>query len=145
MIQIFTDGGFSIPKNKGGWAFIVVKDDDIVFEDFGTETNSTSNRMELTAFLRALEYVKHIDNDNVELFADSKYTVNGYNSWLNGWRKNDYKKSDKKDIKNKDLWVKIDKLRFPNLTVNWVKSHSKSKDKLSIYNNIVDKLTRNYV
>lgn len=144
MIQVFTDGGFSIPKNKGGWAFIVVKNDEIVFEDFGTETNSTSNRMELTAFLRALEYIKHVENNKVELYADSKYTVEGYNNWLKNWRENNYKKLDYKDIKNKDLWVKIDKLQFSYLDVKWVKSHSKSKDKLSIYNNIVDKLTRIY-
>lgn len=135
--RIYTDGGFSIPRNAGGWGCIVVKDGKEIHRMNGVSTNETSNRMELTAFIKGLEYAQNLDK--CLIYTDSQYTVKGYNEWLQNWKKKDWKNSKNKEIKNKDLWVKIDNLKNKNIKAVWVKGHNGNK-----FNELVDSLTRDY-
>ena len=84
MIEIYTDGGYSIPKKKGAWAFALSK------KEYQSETvqDSTSNRMELTAIIEAIKYAKgKHPNRNIRIYSDSKYCVNGFTYWMYGCEK----------------------------------------------------------
>ncbi|MDC7249842.1 MAG: ribonuclease HI [Sphaerochaetaceae bacterium] len=141
MIEIYTDGGYCIPKEIGGWAMVVVVDDRVKYTKSDTVKNSTSNRMEMTAFLTALQYT----DEPVTIITDSNYVVQGYNNWSHNWKKKNWKKSDGKEILNKDLWEAIDAARRDNVTVRWTKGHSKAGTREARYNELVDSLTRNYI
>lgn len=136
--KIYTDGGYSIPRARGGWAFVVVKDDKAIATRHGNSANSTSNQMELTALVEALKYIKDKDvNDYVTILSDSNYIVNGYSKWMIGWRMDNWLKKDGKEVKNKHLWEQIWELRKENIKVKWVKGHNGDK-----FNEIADQLTR---
>lgn len=137
-MEIYIDGGYSTPKNKGCYAFIVVEDSHIKSEFFKVVDNSTSYRMELMALLEALKYLKGL-KEEVTIFTDSMNNYKGYKYWAEGWSKNNWKKSNGKDIKHRDLWEQIYSLKSDLINVLWIKGHSKS-----YFNNYVDKLTRNY-
>jgi ribonuclease HI len=103
---------------------------------FGYQQNTTNNQMELTAAINALEFIK--ENDEVTLFTDSSYVKNGITSWIVNWKKNNWKNSQKKEIKNKDLWIKLDFLNSNrNIIWKWVKAHDVNE-----HNNRVDLLAR---
>ncbi len=131
-IRIFTDGGYSIPRNIGVWAFVVVEGNKDIYEDSGKLKNSTSNRAELTAFLRALETAQVFDS--VEIISDSQYVVKGYNHWIKKWEKSGWKKK-----KNIDLWKDVLELKHESkhVKVKWVKGHNGNK-----WNEYVDKMTK---
>jgi ribonuclease HI len=79
--------------------------------------------MELTAAIKGLEALNA--KCQVNLITDSKYVMDGINSWINGWKKNNWKNSQKKDVKNKDLWIQLDKLNsYHDVKWSWVKGHS---------------------
>mgnify|MGYP000430040841 CR=1 FL=1 len=141
---IYTDGGYSIPKNKGGWGFIVTKSGKRVYQEWGIEENSTSHRMELTAFLQAMIYCDNNNFKDIVIKTDSKYVSEGYKIWINDWVQKDWKKSNNKLIKNKDLWEVIYDLKSEYISAKWIKGHSKQKTLDAFFNNEADKLTRNY-
>ena len=104
---------------------------------FGSEKESTNNRMELTAAINALLKIKQ--DKKIKIYTDSKYVKDGIEKWINNWKLNNWKNAHKKDVKNKDLWTKLDNLiSKKEITWNWVKAHS-----ISEYNNKVDILARN--
>lgn len=150
MIQIYTDGGYSIPREEGGWAMVVVDEsleekDRVLYTENGTQKDSTSNRMEMTAFLTALIYAQAKELKELEIITDSNYVVQGYNTWSKNWKAKGWKKADGKPIKNKDLWLEIDNRRIQGLKVTWTKGHNlKSGTKESYYNDMCDRLTRDY-
>lgn len=150
MLRFFTDGGYSIPKDVGGWGLVLIDDTKTDDEEVrltlnGVVTESTSNRMELTAFLTALEYMKENLIAQAEIITDSNYVVQGYNNWSIGWKAKGWRKADGKPIKNKDLWEAVDKARLLGAKVTWTKGHNlKAGTKESYYNDMVDKLTRDY-
>jgi ribonuclease HI len=115
MIKIWTDGSCLGNPGPGGWAFIA-SDGAQTVERGGGEKNTTNNRMELTAVLRALTSVK---NPKVEIHTDSQYVKNGMQSWLKSWRKNGWKTADKKPVKNQDLWQALDE-RAAEKEISWV-------------------------
>jgi len=79
--------------------------------------------MELMAVIKALEKIKN--SYNIELYTDSKYVVDGINSWLEKWKKNGWKTSNKKDVLNIDLWQKLDQLlQRHNVKAYWIKGHN---------------------
>ena len=88
------------------------------------ELNTTNNKMELTASIRALESIKSSDI-NVDLYTDSKYVIQGINDWIEGWKAKNWKTANKKPVKNVDLWKQLDTLN-QKFSVNWiwVKGHS---------------------
>ena len=90
--------------------------------------------MEMMAVIKALKYID--TKSQINLFTDSKYVKEGINNWIISWKKNNWKNSQKKDVKNKDLWVELDSLSLKhNINWNWVKGHSGN-----IENDIADKL-----
>lgn len=133
---IYTDGACLGNPGKGGWAAIIIEptgEKEIV----GCERSTTNNRMELKAVIEALKEIEA--NSQISLFSDSKYVIDGITKWIKNWKINDWKTTNKKEIKNLDLWMDLDKLTSKfKITWNWVKAHSTNE-----YNNKVDRLARN--
>ena len=133
---IYTDGACLGNPGKGGWAAIIIEptgEKEIV----GCERSTTNNRMELKAVIEALKEIEA--NSQISLFSDSKYVIDGITKWIKNWKINDWKTTNKKEIKNLDLWMNLDKLTSKfKITWNWVKAHSTNE-----YNNKVDRLARN--
>ena len=137
MIKIYTDGACSGNPGRGGWAAIIL-DGEKIEKISGSKDNTTNNRMELTAVISALKYVKGKD---LEIYTDSKYTKDGIEKWISNWKKNGWKTANKQDVKNKDLWNELDHLnQKKNVKWNWVKGHSENK-----YNNMADELARSEI
>ena len=91
----------------------------------GGETETTNNRMEMMAAIKALEAIKPGYKGTVTLWTDSTYVLKGITEWIHGWKKRDWKKSDKKPVVNKDLWQELDALNAKhNVTWKWVKGHA---------------------
>ena len=128
-IKIYTDGACVGNPGPGGWAAIVLLENGNK-ELFGGEKLTTNNRMELTAAIKALEYcAKQKENQpslkHVRIFTDSTYLKEGITVWINSWEKNNWKKADKKNVKNVDLWKRLKELVKSNqVEWNWVKGHS---------------------
>lgn len=122
-VQIFTDGACSGNPGPGGWGAIL-RFGQHEKELCGGEINTTNNRMELTACIKALEALK--EKCTVTLTTDSKYVADGINNgWAKSWRANGWKKSDKKPALNPDLWEKLlELLEKHDVTINWVKGHA---------------------
>ena len=121
-IDIYTDGACSGNPGKGGWG-VYLKIDNEEIQLSGAKDNTTNNRMELTAVIEALKYLKC--KSNINLFTDSKYVMQGIKEWIHNWKKNDWKTSKKEPVKNKELWIELDKLvSLHNIQWKWVKGHS---------------------
>ncbi|MFA7193737.1 MAG: ribonuclease HI [Candidatus Paceibacterota bacterium] len=115
---IFTDGASRGNPGPGGWGSIISFNGEIL-EIGGRESKTTNNRMELTAVTSALSgLVETKKTENVIIFTDSSYVLNGSTKWIHGWKRNDWKKQDKSEVLNKDLWEKMDFL-LENLNVEW--------------------------
>ena len=121
-IKIYTDGACSGNPGKGGWGALIQENDNET-KLSGSELNTTNNRMELTAVIKALE---HYDKAReIEVFTDSKYVMQGITEWIKNWKNNHWKTSQKKDVKNKDLWVLLDTVSVKHdIKWSWVKGHA---------------------
>lgn len=122
-INIYTDGACSGNPGKGGWgAVLVYKGNEK--EMSGGSADTTNNRMELTAVIEALKQLKEVCN--VTLTTDSKYVCDAVTKgWVYSWKKNGWKKADKKPALNVDLWEELlPLLEKHNVTFNWVKGHN---------------------
>jgi len=127
-IVIYTDGACKGNPGVGGWGAIL-RSGAHEKELFGGESHTTNNRMELTAVIRALESLKR--PSEVDLFTDSQYVKNGIESWIHNWRRNGWKTSDKKDVKNADLWRELGALvARHDITWHWVKGHADNEGNL---------------
>jgi len=135
MIKVYTDGSCLENPGKGGWAAIIINDSGRI-EIKGSKENTTNNQMELTAPIMALKKIPQ--GSKVQIFTDSKYVKSGITEWIYNWKKNGWKTADKKEVKNKNLWTKLDDLSNAfDIEWIWVKAHS--NDEL---NNEVDLLAR---
>ena len=122
MIKIYTDGSCLTNPGDGGWAAIISINGEIK-EISGSEKNTTNNRMELLAPIRALKEMKQ--SDQIEIYTDSQYVKLGITEWINTWLKNSWKTSKKEDVKNKDLWLELYNLnKSLKIKWNWVKAHA---------------------
>lgn len=120
MIEIFTDGACSGNPGPGGWGVLIVEDGD-ERELFGGEGETTNNRMEMQAVIEALKATR----GPVVLYTDSQYVKNGITDWIRGWKRNGWKTAAKKPVKNKDLWIEIDRLADGrSIEWRWVKGHA---------------------
>ena len=121
MYEIYTDG--SSLGNPGPSGLGVVSDS---FKLSAGQPNSTNNRMEMTAILRALEESVKRDIQEVRIFTDSNYVKQGINSWIIKWKQNGWMTSAGAPVKNKDLWIAIDEMRNKLNIVEWrwVKAHN---------------------
>ena len=101
---------------------LIIAEDKTEKEICGYEKLTTNNRMELTAAIKALDYFQN--SKELVLFTDSNYLKQGITVWIKAWKKNNWKNKKKKNIKNLDLWKKLDSLNdFHNISWNWVKAH----------------------
>ena len=132
-IVIYTDGACAGNPGKGGWAAIIINSQNKLSIS-GSENNTTNNRMELMAPIMALKKIKR--KSDITIYTDSKYVKDGITDWIKSWKLNNWKSSNKKPVKNKDLWVKLDNAcQKHRISWKWVKAHSDNK-----YNNLVDEL-----
>lgn len=138
-VEIFTDGACSGNPGIGGWGALL-RYKNIEKELSGGELQTTNNRMELTAVIEALKALK--TECNITLYTDSKYVMNGINEWLENWKQNGWKTSNKKNaVKNIDLWQQLDELiKKHEIRWVWVKGHNGHPE-----NERVDTLARNEV
>ena len=121
-VVIFTDGACSGNPGPGGWGAVIYIDNK-VDELSGFEANTTNNRMEITAAIKALESIKK--PTKVSLHTDSNYLKLGITVWILSWKKNNWKSKNKKIVKNIDLWKKLDQLNsIHKVTWKWVKAHN---------------------
>lgn len=125
-VEIYTDGACSGNPGKGGWGAVLVYNG-IEKELSGWEIETTNNRMELTAVIKALEALK--ESCNVTLTTDSKYVCDAINKrWVYAWKNNNWKKSDKKTALNIDLWEQLlPLLEKHSVEFIWVKGHNGHK------------------
>ena len=122
MIKIYTDGSCLNNPGNGGWAAII-NDNGQILKISGSEKNTTNNKMELMAPIKAL---KKIDkNDKIEIYTDSKYLKLGITEWIHKWIKNKWQTSKKEEVKNKKLWLELYELtNSVDIDWIWVKAHS---------------------
>lgn len=138
-VTIFTDGACSGNPGVGGWGAVLMYNG-MEKRISGAEEQTTNNRMELFAVISALECLK--EPCEVTLYSDSAYTVNSFvNGWIYDWEKSNWKKADKKDVLNSDLWKRLLALtRLHKVTFVKVKGHADNE-----YNNVCDKLATDAV
>ena len=121
LINIYTDGACSGNPGPGGWG-VFIENSGNVTELSGRDENTTNNRMELKAVIEALKFFTI--NSELTIHTDSKYVMDGASRWIINWKKNNWKTAQKKDVKNKDLWIEIDNLlNYHDVSWVWVKGH----------------------
>jgi ribonuclease HI len=144
VIHVYTDGGCSGNPGPGGWGYVIVlntfQGDSVVAEDCGGERYTTNNRMELHAVISALRALKRKTDlpRRITLYTDSQYVQKGITEWIHIWKGNSWRTSDKKPVKNQDLWLELDALTSEfSIAWNWVKGHAGNP-----YNERCDKLAQ---
>lgn len=122
VIDIYTDGACKGNPGPGGWGALLVAGEHKK-ELFGGEANTTNNRMELLAVIRALESLKNISE--IRLHTDSQYVQKGMTEWIDGWIKRGWRTASKEPVKNADLWQQLQKLAQPHkIDWIWVRGHN---------------------
>ena len=121
-IEIFTDGACRGNPGPGGWGALL-RYGDHERELFGGEPDTTNNRMELMAAIRALETLR--EPCDVDLTTDSEYVRKGISEWLPAWKARNWKTADRKPVKNADLWQQLEQAAARHtVRWHWVKGHS---------------------
>ena len=120
-VVIYTDGSCSGNPGPGGWAAIVDEAGERR-EITGGEPQTTNNRMELMAVIKALASLD--EPSTVRVVTDSQYVAKGMKSWIHGWRRKGWKTASGAPVKNRDLWEELDRLASPHrMSWEWVKGH----------------------
>ena len=127
----YTDGACSGNPGPGGWGVVLLakKDDEIIKrkEFSGGNLETTNNQMEIQAAIEALKALKR--KTEIKIVTDSVYVQKGISEWLPNWKKNNWKTSSKKSVKNKQLWEELESLVLRNsVTWKWVKGHAGNKE-----------------
>ncbi|MGB1110771.1 MAG: ribonuclease HI [Gammaproteobacteria bacterium] len=121
-VEIFTDGACRGNPGPGGWG-AVLRYGGHEKELFGGEPNTTNNRMEMTAALKALESLK--EPCEVVLTTDSQYLRQGITQWIHGWKRNGWRTANRKPVKNAEIWRALDEqTQRHQVQWDWVKGHS---------------------
>jgi len=121
-VEIYTDGACRGNPGPGGWAATLELGEHLR-ELSGAEAETTNNRMELTAVIRALEALKR--KNALRIHTDSEYVRRGITEWIGNWKAGGWKTADKKPVKNRDLWERLDELSSQHdIEWRWVKGHS---------------------
>jgi len=122
VVQAFTDGACRGNPGPGGWG-VLLRYGEHEKELYGGEPETTNNRMELTAAIRALEALSR--PCRIEITTDSNYVRQGITQWMAGWKRKGWKTADKKPVKNQDLWRRLDELaQQHDVSWHWVRGHS---------------------
>ena len=121
-VDIYTDGACRGNPGPGGWGALLIYND-ARKTIYGGEKDTTNNRMEMIAVIEALKLIK--SDCEISLYTDSKYVMDGVSKWLSGWKQKGWKTSNKKPVKNQDLWESIDAcITKHNIEWHWVKGHA---------------------
>ncbi len=148
-LAIYTDGGCHQNPGPGGWAYVFVYNGSVITEQCGMEPNTTNNRMELTAVVKAFEALPEIaaslnesatDRAEIAVYTDSQYVQKGMSQWIFKWKQNNWRNADKQPVKNTDLWQKLDALTAAcsaPIQWQWVKGHAGN-----VYNERCDRMTQ---
>ena len=132
-VKIYTDGACRGNPGLGGWGVLMVyetKEKKL----YGGQKDTTNNQMELKAAIEGLKALS--EPCFVELTTDSKYVMQGITQWIDNWQKNNWKTANKKDVKNKNLWIELyNEESKHQINWNWVKGHSGHRE-----NEIADEL-----
>jgi len=132
-VEIYTDGSAKVHTSKvGGWAFYCRvtyhhNSAPLEFWRYGAEKDTTSNRMEITAIIEAMKFLwtSNLLAEDITIISDSQYCVNGCTKWIHGWIKRGFINSQDKEVKNRDLWEKINNLlNRVNPKFQWVRGHN---------------------
>ena len=138
-VDIYTDGACSGNPGVGGWGVVILENNKDPIYLNGGKNHTTNNQMELTAPIKALEHFKSFHT--ITIWTDSKYVKDGIESWIIKWKKNHWKTSANKLVKNKDLWIKLDDCIIKHsINWKWIKGHVGN-----YYNEIADNLARKYI
>ena len=135
--KIYTDGACSGNPGPGGWAALILQNNnEVKYMLSGNENNTTNNKMELIAPIKAIQKINV--KSEIYIYTDSTYVKDGITVWIKKWEKNGWKTSSKKPVKNIELWKKLKNLSSKHsIKWIWVKAHAQNK-----YNNIVDELAQ---
>ena len=136
----YTDGACSGNPGPGGWGVLMfAKDGETILKSrdlSGGATETTNNKMELTAAIMALETLER--PSAITIVTDSSYVKDGITTWIHGWKKNGWKTAAKKPVKNEDLWKQLDTAQSRHqVTWEWVKGHAGHPE-----NELADELAR---
>ena len=138
-ISIYTDGACSGNPGIGGWGVVILLNNSEQINLKGGSLQTTNNQMELRAAIEGLKYFTK--STTLNLYTDSKYVKDGIESWIQKWKINGWKTSSKKEVKNKDLWIELNKQMLRHkIDWNWVKGHAGNK-----YNEKADTLAREFI
>jgi len=121
-VEIYTDGACSGNPGPGGWG-VLLRMGGHEKELFGGEADTTNNRMELTAVIRALEALRRPVRARVH--TDSQYVQKGISEWIHGWKKRGWRTADRQPVKNAELWRELDELASRHsIEWHWVRGHA---------------------
>ncbi|MFQ3283109.1 ribonuclease HI [Reinekea sp.] len=121
-VTLYTDGGCRGNPGPGGWGAVLIWGDKKK-KLYGSELDTTNNRMELLAAIEGLNALKR--TMDVQLYTDSQYVKQGITTWITNWKKNGWKTASRKPVKNQDLWITLDALiEKHNVSWHWVKGHA---------------------
>ena len=124
-VDIYTDGACLGNPGPGGWAFIIKYRNGDIKEFSGSEKYTTNNKMELTAAIKAIKYFKK--KIIINIYTDSKYLKDGITIWIKKWKLNGWKTSNKKKVKNSDLWKLLEEgIKDHEIHWVWVKGHNEN-------------------
>ena len=121
-IYIYTDGACRGNPGPGGWGVLLIYQESKK-ELYGFSADTTNNIMELTAVIESLKSIKR--KPPIIITTDSNYVKDGITDWIESWKRNNWRTTNKKPVKNKELWVELDSLcALYDITWEWVKGHS---------------------
>ena len=122
VVEIYSDGACRGNPGPGGWG-VLLRYNGQEKELWGGELDTTNNRMELMAAIRALEALKR--RSRVKLYTDSLYVLKGISSWIKDWKRRGWRTADKKPVKNEDLWRRLEELAAKHdIEWHWVRGHA---------------------
>lgn len=122
VVEVYADGACKGNPGPGGWG-VLLRAGGVEKELFGGERQTTNNRMELTAVIRALEALKR--RCRVRLYTDSQYVQKGISQWIHDWKRRGWRTADRKPVKNVDLWRRLDELAGGHdIEWHWVRGHA---------------------
>ena len=135
-ILLYTDGACSKNPGPGGWGFVLIHEQR-KRKCSGFESDTTNNKMELTAVIKGLNYLTK--PSQVVVYTDSQYVMKGFTeNWIKKWKSNQWKTSTRQDVKNKELWIElVEQVEKHDVTWQWVKGHSGNE-----YNEMCDEYAR---
>ena len=123
------DGACSGNPGPGGWGCLLRFEDGTVQEFGAADADTTNNRMELTAALTLLQQLQTLPrHPDLAIRTDSKYLIDGFSRWINGWKRKGWRTASGSPVLNRDLWEALDAARIPNLPLAYVKGHSGDPD-----------------